>query len=193
MARSLHEGGPELVSPARSAPLMTKPVPSATLSALLTGMTSLSGAETRTPCRVLAYRESIPPGLLGAYIALTSSEHSLQVGLLSDILGWQSLTNVTESHETPARDEVVRAACSLVTAAARGLCAELGGEAMSIGLPLFVDGSVLACPGTELQAADIVLGSTRALLVLLAPRPGEVVKKDEPSTPRAASGAEGWR
>ena len=172
---------------------MTKPVPSATMSALLAGMTSFSGPEAVLPCRVLAYRESIPPGLLGAYIALTSGERSLQVGLLSDILGWQSLTRVTVSHETPARDEVVRGACTLVTAAVRALTAELGGEAMSIGMPLFVDGSVLACPDTELQAADIVLGSTRALLVLLAPRPGQVVEKDETSTPRAASVAEGWR
>jgi hypothetical protein len=142
---------------------------------------------------VLAYRESIPPGLVGGYIALTGSERALQIGLLSDILGWQSLTRVTESHETPARDEVVRGACTLVTAAARALSAALGGDAMSIGLPLFVDGSVLACPETELQAADIVLGSTRALLVLLAPRSSEAAKTDESSTPAATSVAGGGR
>jgi hypothetical protein len=156
-------------------------------------MTSLSSPEALLSCRVLAYRESIPQGLVGGYIALTSSARSLQVGLLSDILGWQSLTRVTESHETPARDEVVRGACALVTAAARALSAELGGDAMSIGLPLFVDGSVLACPETELQAADIVLGSTRALLVLLAPRASEADATNDSSTPRAASVAEGWR
>jgi hypothetical protein len=172
---------------------MSKPVPSAIMSALLTGMTSLSSPEARLPCRVLAYRESIPPGLLGGYVALTGSERSLQVGLLSDILGWQSLTRVTESHETLARDEVVKAACVLVTAAARALSAELGPDALCIGLPLFVDGSVLVCPETELQAADIVLGSTRALLVLLAPRSGGAVQTDESSTPRAASVAEGRR
>lgn len=165
---------------------MTKPVPSATMSALIAGMTSPTSPEAFSSCRVLAYRESIPPGLVGGYIALTSSERSLQVGLLSDILGWQSLARVTESLEAPARDEVVRGACTLVTAAARALSSELG-EDMSIGLPLFVDGSVLACPETELQAADIVLGSTRALLVLLAPRSSEAAKTDESSTPGATS------
>lgn len=172
---------------------MTKLVPSATMSALLAGMTAPSSPEAFLSCRVLAYRESIPPGLVGGYIALTSSERSLQVGLLSDILGWQSLTRVTESHETPARDEVVRGACTLVTAAARALSAELGGDGVSIGLPLFVDGSVLACPETELQAADIVLSSTRALLVLLAPRSSEAATSDESSTPGAASVAGDWR
>jgi len=174
------------------APFMSKPVPSSIMSALIAGMTSPSSPEAFLSCRVLAYRESIPPGLLGGYIALTSSERALQVGLLSDIIGWQSLTRVTESHEAPARDEVVRGACALVTAAARALSAELRGDPLSIGLPLFVDGSVLACPETELQAADIVLGSTRALLVLLAPRSSEAAAKDD-STPRAASVAEGWR
>lgn len=172
---------------------MSKPVPSATMSALLTGMSSLSGAEAHLACRVLAYRESIPPGLSGGYVALTSGERSLQVGLLSDILGWQSLIHVTESHDTAARDEVVKGACALVTAAARALASELGGDALSIGLPLFVDGSVFACPETELQAADIVLGSTRALLVLLAPRSAGATEKSGGSTPNATSVAEGWR
>jgi len=175
------------------APFMTKPVPSSTMSALIAGINRLSSPEALLSCRVLAYRESIPPGLSGGYIALTSSERSLQVGLLSDILGWQSLTRVTESHETAARDEVIKGACSLVTAAAQALSAELGGKALSVGLPLFVDGSVLACPATELQAADIVLGSTRALLVLLTPRSSGVAETDESSSPRAAPVAEGWR
>jgi hypothetical protein len=148
---------------------MTKPVPSTTMTALLAGISSLS--EARLTCRVLAYRESIPAGLSGGYVALTSGDRALQIGLLSDILGWHSLHGIVESDEARAQDEVVEAACALVTTVARSLAVELAGEAeLSIGLPLFVDGGVLIGPETEVQAADIVLGSTRALLVLLTSR-----------------------
>jgi hypothetical protein len=167
---------------------MTKPVPSKTMTALLAGITSLWGPESRLACRVLAYRESIPSGLAGGYVALTSAERSLQIGLLSDMLGWQSLRGVVETDEVRARYEVVEGGCELVTEVARGLVSRLAGD-FSIGLPLFVDGSVLTCPDTEVQAADIVLGATRALLVLLTPRSlvSDVAAAPEPSTPRAAS------
>jgi len=173
---------------------MTKPVPSTTMTALLAGMSSLS--EARLTCRVLAYRESIPSGLSGGYVALTSGDRALQIGLLSDTLGWHSLHGVVQSDEARAQDEVVEGACALVTAVARSLTVELAGEAeLSIGLPLFVDGGVLIGPDTEVQAADIVLGSTRALLVLLTPRAESRVTAGARgnSTASAASVAPGWR
>lgn len=169
---------------------MTKPVPSTTMTALLAGIASFSGPESRLPCRVLAYRESIPSGLVGGYVSLTSGERSLQIGLLSDILGWQSLRGIVESDEARARHEVVEGACELVIEVARAMTAKLGGASpFSIGLPLFVDGTVLTASETEVQAADIVLGSTRALLVLVTPRSttSDVAAAPEPSTPRAAS------
>jgi hypothetical protein len=167
---------------------MTKPVPSTTMTALLAGITSFSGPDSRLPCRVLAYRETIPAGLAGGYVSLTAGERSLQVGLLSDILGWQSLRGIVESDEVRAPYEVVECACELVTEAARALASKLAGG-FTVGFPLFVDGNVLACPDTDVQAADIVLGSTRALLVLLTPRSfaSDVTAAPEPSTPRAAS------
>jgi len=150
---------------------MSKPVPSATMTALLAGISSLSSPGARLSCRVLAYRESIPPGLSGGYVSLTSERRALQIGLLSDILGWRSLHGVVEPDEARARDEVIEVARDLVTVVAHAFAGELLDEpALSIGLPLFVEGGVLAGPETDVQAADIVLGSTRALLVLLTPR-----------------------
>ena len=160
------------------------------MSALLAGIASFSGPESRLPCRVLAYRESIPAGLAGGYVTLTNAERSLQIGLVSDILGWQSLHGIVEPDEERARHEVVDGACALVTDVARAMVSKLSGaNPYSIGLPLFVDGSVLIGSDTEAQAADIVLGSTRALLVLLTSRSmsSDVAAAPEPSTPRAAS------
>jgi hypothetical protein len=166
------------------------------MTALLAGISSLASPGARLSCRVLAYRESIPAGLEGGYVALTSAHRSLQIGLLSDILGWRSLHGVVDTDEERARDEVIERACDLVTAVARALVGELAGEPeLSVGLPLFVDGGVLTGPETDVQAADIVLGSTRALLVLLTPR-SEVrsaANLEGHSTVPAASAAQGLR
>lgn len=153
------------------APFMKNPVPSATMTALLAGISSLASPGERLSCRVLAYRESIPAGLAGGYVALTNGNRALQIELLSDILGWRSLHGVVEADEERARNAVVEGACDLVTVVARALAGELSCEpTLNIGLPLFVDGGVLTGSETDVQAADIVLGSTRALLVLLTPR-----------------------
>ncbi|HSU41009.1 MAG TPA: hypothetical protein VLJ38_15635, partial [Polyangiaceae bacterium] len=62
-------------------------------------------------------------------------------------------------------------AARLVTLAARALqTSVLDAGALALGLPLFVDGGVVIGKDTVVQAADIVLGHTRALLVLLERR-----------------------
>ena len=62
-------------------------------------------------------------------------------------------------------------AARLVTLTARALQASVPEAAtLTLGLPLFVDGGVVVGADTAAQAADIVLGQTRALLVLLERR-----------------------
>ncbi len=150
---------------------MSNQVPVTIMNALLASMTSPSSLGGRLPCRVLAYRESIPAGLSGSYVALTGAGQALQVGLLSDVLGWQALSRVSDANDVSGRDAMLEAAGQLVTEAVGVFCASRAdSNQFTLGLPLFVEGSVLVGAATELQAADIVLGSTRALLVVLTPR-----------------------
>jgi hypothetical protein len=122
--------------------------------------------------RVLAYRESIPANLAGSYVALTGAELALQIGLLSDMLGWQSLSQAHDPDPALSRQRVVEVSSELVlrlASAFRGRCADV--RETRIGLPLFVEGGVAVDGRHDVQAADIVLGSTRALLVVLTARP----------------------
>ena len=147
---------------------MTKPVPSTTMSALLSGMTAL---DAELAFRVLAYRESLPAGLAGSYVGLTGADRCLQIGILSDMLGWQALARAHELDPVLGRQRIVEASSELVARVARAFCARCADErALTVGLPLFVEGGIVLDLRLDVQAADIVLGSTRALVVLLAPR-----------------------
>jgi hypothetical protein len=147
---------------------MSHRVPSVTLSALLASVASVGEALNRFACRVLAYRESVPSGLSGAFVALVGEKRSLQIGLLSDPLGWQSLDALVRA-AGPVADAHV--ASTLVNAIARALQTGVPEAAeLKLGMPLFVDGGVVVGKDTEIQAADVVLGQTRALLVLLERR-----------------------
>jgi hypothetical protein len=147
---------------------------------------------------VLAYRESIPPGLVGSYVALTGSGFSVQVGLLSDVLGWQSLGRIpSDGLATLTRNVVLETAGRLATRAASALrrgVAQTGD--VVVGLPLFVEGGVAVGSEVEVQAADIVLGSTRALLVVLVPRSAAAVvverSGDGESSAREPAESEGY-
>lgn len=140
--------------------------PSVTLSALLASVARVGESSNRFTSRVLAYRESVPPGLSGAFVALAGENRSFQIGLLSDPLGWQSLDALVRAAEPTGIDAHV--ASTLVTWIARTLQASIPeASELALGLPLFVDGGVVVGKDTEVQAADVVLGQTRALLLLL--------------------------
>lgn len=150
---------------------MSDLLPASTLRALLAGMTALAEAHQRLPCRVLAYRESIPPGLSGSFVAVAGGGRSFQVGVLCDPLGWHALAAVLGEQSLRATESPVNASADIATFAARGLIAGLpGAGVLSLGMPLFVDGGVAVGTDTETHAADVVLGTTRALVVLLERR-----------------------
>jgi hypothetical protein len=141
------------------------------MSALLTSMNSLARTLHRFPCRVLAFRESVPPGLSGSFVAVAGGGRSLQVGLLSDPMGWQRLSQALHDDLVCTPETLVSGASELATAAAAAFRRELpDSDELTLGMPLFVDGGVSVGDDTEIQAADVVLGSTRALLVLLDQR-----------------------
>ncbi len=145
---------------------MNNRAPSVTLSALLAAVARVGESSSCFTSRVLAYRESVPPGLSGAFVALAGENRSFKFGLFSDPLGWQSLDAVVRIAE-PAGVEA-HVASTLVTSIARTLQASIPEAAeLALGLPLFVDGGLVVGKDTEVQAADVVLGQTRALLILL--------------------------
>ncbi len=147
---------------------MSERLPSNALSALLAGMSALDTPHQRLPCRVLAYRESLPPGLSGSFVAVAGGGRSFQVGVLCDPLGWPTLAQTLGEHSLRPSETPVNAAAELATLAARGLIVGLPGTGvLSLGMPLFVDGGVAVGKDTEVHAADVVLGATRALVVLL--------------------------
>jgi hypothetical protein len=147
---------------------MSQRSPSVTLSVVIASVTAV-GQAAGAGCRVLAYRESVPLGSSGAFVALVGENQSFQIGLLSDPLGWESLGALVHEDVPALADAHV--AARLVTLTARGLQASVPeAGALALGLPLFVDGGVVIGKDTVVHAADIVLGQTRALLVLLERR-----------------------
>lgn len=150
---------------------MSDPLPSNALGALLAGMSALDKPHQRLPCRVLAYRESIPLGLSGSFVAVAGGGRSFQVGVLCNPLGWSTLAQRLGETALRPSDSPVNASADVTTFAARGLIVGLPGiGALSLGMPLFVDGGVAVGKDTEVHAADVVLGGTRALVVLLERR-----------------------
>ena len=90
---------------------------------------------------------------------------------MSDPLGWQALSEALHENSGLSLAGMVSGAAELVMAAASAFRAGLpDASELTLGLPLFVDGGVVVGNDTEVHAADVVLGSTRALLVLLDQR-----------------------
>jgi len=153
------------------------------MSQLVSAITQLNGHLRSFPCRVLAYRESVPTGLCGSYVSLSGAGTEHIVGLLSHPLGWESLSRALD-HDSPRHEPrgLVEGACELGMIVADAFKRRLSiGASLTIGLPLFADGMVSSGRQIELQAADIALGSNLVLLVLfsqlaqdLAPRCGSL-------------------
>ena len=145
---------------------MTKPHPTSSMSQLVSAVTQLSSQLSSFPCRVLAYRESVPTGLCGSYVSLSGERAEHIVGLLSHPLGWEALSKALD-HDAPRPEPrgLVEGACELTKIVADAFRRKLPGGGV-VGLPLFADGMVSSGRHVELTAADIALGSSLVLLVL---------------------------
>lgn len=138
------------------------------MSQLVSAVTQLSSQLSSFPCRVLAYRESVPTGLCGSYVSLSGERAEHIVGLLSHPLGWEALGTALD-HDLPRPEPrgLVEGACELTRIVAESFRRKLAGGGV-VGLPLFADGMVSSGRHVELQAADIALGSSLVLLVLFS-------------------------
>ncbi len=140
------------------------------MNQLVTAMTQLSSRMPSFPCRVLAYRESVPSGLCGSYVSLSGERAEHIVGLLSHPLGWESLSRALD-HDCPLLESrgLVEGACEIGKIVADAFRTCLPDAAASIvGLPLFAEGMVSSGRRIELQAADVALGGSLVLVVLFS-------------------------
>lgn len=149
---------------------MTKPNPSSFMNQLVNAMTELSSRLPSFPCRVLAYRESVPSGLCGSYVSLSGEKTDHIIGLLSHPLGWEALSRSLD-HDLPRRESrgLVEGACEIGKIVADAFrCRVPETSSLVVGLPLFAEGMVSSGRRIELQAADVALGGSLVLLVLFS-------------------------
>jgi hypothetical protein len=176
--------------PRRARSYMTKPYPSHFMNQLVSAMTQLSSRLPSFPCRVLAYRESVPSGLCGSYVSLSGERTEHIVGLLSHPLGWEALSCALD-HDSPLPEPrgLVEGACEIGKIVAEAFRSSLPDAAGAIvGLPLFAEGMVSSGRRIELQAADVALGGSLVLLVLFS-RSQQARPARLSSDPRSHGGA----
>lgn len=122
------------------------------------------------PCRALAYRDSLPGGLIGAYVPIAGGGESFHVGVLSDVCSCDLLAGtLARVHEPTERG---------VKAPLSALARELGRRFLDHVDPdhqlvlrstIFVDGFSRHLRAGRVQAVEVVLGNIRATLVLTGP------------------------
>lgn len=151
-------------------PPMTKSFPSSSMNQLVSAMSQLGSQLVSFPCRVLAYRESVPAGLCGSYVSLSGEDAEHIVGLLSHPLAWEALGRSLDRDAPRAEPRgLVEGACELTRIVAHGFRRQLpNAEATVVGVPLFADGMVSSGRHVELQAADVSLANCLVLLVLFS-------------------------
>lgn len=140
------------------------------MNLLVRAMSELESRLASFPCRVLAYRESMPSGLCGSYVSISGASGEHIVGLLAHPLSWESLGRALD-RDLPAAEPrgLVQGACDLARVVAHTFRGQLsGGTAWAVGVPLFTDGMVSSARPVDLQAADIALGGCLVLLVLFS-------------------------
>jgi hypothetical protein len=127
-------------------------------------------------CRVLAYRDSLPPGLVGSLVPVLGRDGSVHIGILSDVcscdaLAWLidgSLTRSDLATRSALSDLAERLACELARTSG----------ALTVGDAVFVDGIVRRTRNACLRAVEVVFGMTRATLVVTGPE--ALVQSDWP-------------
>lgn len=119
------------------------------------------------PCRALAYRDTLPGGLIGAYLPIVRSGETFHVGVLSDVCSCDLLAGTLARVREP-EERGVKAPLS-------ALARELGlrfldhvdpDHLMVLRSTIFVDGFSRHMHAGRVQAVEVVLGSIRATLVL---------------------------
>ena len=153
------------------------------MRALIAAASALCESSPRlSDCRVLAYRDSLPPGLIGSFVPVLGREGSIHVGILSDVgscdaLAWLLDVSRTRSGlatRTTLSELAQRLACELARRSG----------ALPVGDAVFVEGIVRRTRNTCLRAVEVAFGMTRATLVVTGPE--ALVQSDWPGMDRKA-------
>jgi hypothetical protein len=141
----------------------------ALIRALIAAACSLCEAAPRLQeCRILAYRDSLPPGLIGAYVPVLGADSAIHVGILSDVCSCDALAWLVEASATRSDLGTRTALCELTQRLARALAHRASPSApFSVGEPVFVDGIARRTRSACVRAVEVVFGVTRATLVVV--------------------------
>lgn len=150
-----------------AAPLAS-PAADALFEALLgagSRLVELTPELSRSP--ILARHRTLPPGLLGAFVPVQSSEGRFQVGLLADACSCDLLGALVQRTLRPRTLGARAALCTLAFELGTTLARELAPtHNLRLGPPRFVDGLAHRARADHVRAAEVTLGGIRGTLAL---------------------------
>jgi hypothetical protein len=160
---------PYALSPESTAGTAPLPAGDILLGALIAAASDLCDAMPRLQnCRVLAFRDSLPPGLVGAYVPVLGSDHAIHVGLLSDVCSCDELARMRETAQTLSGLDTRTALSELTHALAARLAYRANPQGrLAVGPAVFVDGIARRTRSVGVRAAEVAFADTRATLVLV--------------------------
>ena len=122
------------------------------------------------PCRALAYRDSLPGGLIGAYVPIVGSGEAFHVGVLSDVCSCDLLAGALARVREPEERGVKAPLSALVHELGLRFLDHVDPDhQLVLRSTIFVDGFSRHLRAGRVQAVEVVLGSIRATLVLTGP------------------------
>jgi hypothetical protein len=120
-------------------------------------------------CRALAYRYSLPPGLVGAYVPVMGVATGFHVGVLADVCSCDRLTGALNRAHEPTEPGVRAALSELALELALGVLRRVDPALrLALGPPLFVDGLARRTRRARLRAVEVAFGSINATLALVS-------------------------
>ncbi len=137
------------------------------MRAVIVAASALSESMPRlSDCRVLAYRDSLPPGLVGSFVPVLGQGSSIHLGILSDVCSCDALAWLVEGGLTRSDLGTRTALSHLAQRLAFGLARMSGDGALTVGDAVFVDGIIRRTRNACIRAVEVVFGVTRATLVV---------------------------
>jgi hypothetical protein len=145
------------------------PAGDALIGALVAAASALCESSPRlAECRVLAYRDSLPPGLIGSYVPVIDGDSSIHVGILSDACSCDALAWLIDDSAAHSALRTRSALSELTQRLAAGLSRRSEtGAPLAVGAPVFIDGIARRTRGACVRAVEVAFGVTRATLVVV--------------------------